>query len=525
MQHVGPHRGTPPPHHEAEAEGLSRRSFVRRSMAAGGAVLLAPLAGCAGGPTGTPGPGTITLGLNRSLVSLDNKLNQFDAAVTVQRAVRQALTRIGPDLTPQLVLADRFAFTDPTTWTVRLRAGVRYSDGRPVQIRDVATALEMYRRVEGSFLAPQFPEWPRVRALDERTFTLTTERPLPTLDFLMSNILITPAADNEPKELDGGVGSGPYVVSSANRGTGDYTLRANPRYWGPPARTREVRVQFVPEESSRVVSLRSGELDVIDSLGPESAEQLDGLPGVQLDTRSGTRVNQLADARVREALTWAIDGRALAEDVLTGSVTAIPGVVPGTLQGAVTTGTYRYDPRRARQLLEAAGVRDLALTFIWESGEFANDSLLMEATMQMLGDVGIRVRLKEFQPGGDISQWRQGKGGDWDVLGNGYGNQTGLAFTSLQGMYGGTPEKEKTRDTYQGYVFPKIAAELEAIGSEVDDARRDRMLAAVQRDIWATWPCLWAFSPKVVLARRDRVEGLGLTSINSYDLAAVRLKG
>jgi hypothetical protein len=73
---------------------------VLRWGALGGAsVALGPLPACAG-PTGTPDPGTLnlTLGLNRSLVSLDNKLNQFEAAVTVQRAVRQALTRIGPDL-------------------------------------------------------------------------------------------------------------------------------------------------------------------------------------------------------------------------------------------------------------------------------------------------------------------------------------------------------------------------------------------------------------------------------------------
>jgi peptide/nickel transport system substrate-binding protein len=114
---------------------------VLRWGALGGAtVALGPLSACAG-PTGAPGPGTLTLGLNRSLVSPDNTLNQFEAAVTVQRAVRQALTRIGPDLEPQLVLDDRFERTEPTAWTVRLRDGVGYSDGSPVTVEDVATAL------------------------------------------------------------------------------------------------------------------------------------------------------------------------------------------------------------------------------------------------------------------------------------------------------------------------------------------------------------------------------------------------
>jgi peptide/nickel transport system substrate-binding protein len=229
---------------------LNRRGFLRLGLLAGAGAAVAPLAGCAG-PTGAPPPGSMTLALNRSLVSLDNKLNQFDAAVTVQRAVRQALTRIAPDLTAQPVLAGRFELTAPTQWTVQLRDGVRYSDGRPVTAQDVATALEMYQQVSGSFLATHFPEWPTVVPIDDSTFTLETERPLPTLDYLMANILISPAQDNRPEELQSGVGTGPYVVTASNRGTGEYSLQANPNDWGPAPNVNAVQVRFVPEESSR----------------------------------------------------------------------------------------------------------------------------------------------------------------------------------------------------------------------------------------------------------------------------------
>ena len=41
----------------------------------------------------------------------------------------------------------------------------------------------------------------------------------------------------------------------------------------------------------------------------------------------------------------------------------------------------------------------------------------------MLRDVGVRVKLQQFEPGGDISAWRQGKAGDWDLLGNGFGTR------------------------------------------------------------------------------------------------------
>ncbi|GAA2649166.1 ABC transporter substrate-binding protein [Streptomyces vastus] len=526
---------TPTPPHRVPPSGRPRRRTVLRWGALGGAgVALGPLPACAG-PTGAPGPGT--LGLNRSLVSLDNKLNQFEAAVTVQRAVRQALTRIGPDLEPQLVLADRFEMTEPTAWTVRLPEGVCYSDGSPVTVEDVATALRMYGEVPGSFLLGLFPELPTVEATGERTFLLRTERPLPVLDRLMANIHITPAKANRPEELRSGLGSGPYRVVRANSGAGEYTLARNTRYWGRQPSVEKVQVRFVPEESSRVVALRSGELDVVDTLTPDSAEQLIGLPGVTVQENVGVRMCQLfynfrkpeghplADPRVRQALTYAIDGTALVDDVLTGTAEEARGVVPLALQGAVPTGTYAFDPGRARQLLRSLGADDLRIKVIWESGEFAGDTSVMEALLDMLQDVGVRASLQQFQPGCDILKWRQGRAGDWDVIGNGYSSPTGQALTMLQGMYGGTAEKERTGDAFMGYVIPRIERQLSAAATEVDDAERDRRLAAVQRAVWDTWPSLWAFAPKTLLARRDRVQGLALQAINSYDLTAIRLEG
>jgi ABC-type transport system substrate-binding protein len=504
---------------------LSRRSFFRLGGAVGAALALGPALSACAGPTGAAGPGTLTLALNRSLVSLDNKLNQFDAAVTVQRAVRQGLTRIGPDLTPELVLAESFELTADTQWTVKLREGVRYSDGTPVTPADVATALQMYRDVSGSFLAAFFREWPTVEVLDDRTFTMNTEKPEPVLDYLMANILITPAAANAAEELQGGVGSGPYVVSSSNRGTGEYTLTRNAAYWGPAANVETVRVRFLPEESSRVVALRSGEVDVIDTISPDSADQLAGLPQVVVERADSTRISQLfynfrkpadhplSDVRVREALSYAINGPSLVDDVLVGSVKQATGVVPSALAGATDTHSYSYDPRKARQLLEAAGVRsgDLELTLIWET------------TVQMLGDAGVRSKLIQFQPGGDISLWRQGKAGDWDVLGNGYASPTGLALTMLKGMYGGTAEKEATRDTYHGYVFPDVQELIDAAGTEVDPVRRQELLDQAQDAVWDTWPCMWSFVPNAVLARRARVADLALQSTNSYPLASTKL--
>ena len=152
---------------------ISRRRLLQLAALASGVSALA-LPGCAT-PTGLPGPGTYNIALNRSLVSLDNKLNQFDAAVTVQRGGASGADPADAGSGLENVLAEAFELTAPTQWTVRLREG----SGTPTTPRsrspDIATALKMYRGTPGGFLATFFPEWPNVVQLDDRTFRMETK--------------------------------------------------------------------------------------------------------------------------------------------------------------------------------------------------------------------------------------------------------------------------------------------------------------------------------------------------------------
>ena len=74
----------------------------------------------------------------------------------------------------------------------------------------------------------------------------------------------------------------------------------------------------------------------------------------------------------------------------------------GLNDGAIETGEYTYDPARARGELDALGISDLELKIIWESGEFAADTDIMESVVQMFSAIGVRTTLQQFEPGGDI---------------------------------------------------------------------------------------------------------------------------
>ena len=525
----------------------SRRTILKFASLAGAGALLAPaLAACAGPKTNPGGAntggaaaagGSLNIVLNRNLVSLDNKLNQYDAAVTVQRAVRQALTQIGDNLTPELVLAESFKQTSPTVWTVKLRSDIHYSDKSPVTVEDVETALKLYFEVKAGYVASQFPEQPTFKKVDDTTFTLTTKSPVVSLNSLMSNILITPAKDNKAQELGTGLGTGPFTIAKADSGTGTYTLARNENYWGEKAKLDTVNVSYQEEEGARVIAITSGQADVIDTITPESAASLKSNADIDVIQTPGTRLihlffnfrkpssSPIANPKVREALSHAIDHDSLIKALMNGQVSSAEGVVPATLAGFAKTGEYTYDVAKAKQMLADNGGSGLKLRIIWEDSEFAGASRVLEAVAQMLAAVGVTAELKMIPKGGEINAWRRGEAGDWDVLANGYGNQTGLALTNLQGQYGGTAEKEKTKDTYQGFVVPEITDLLDQAAAEPDETKRNDLLKQAQEKIWALWPAMWAWTPNNVLAKRKRVTTLKLRAINSYDLSMVTVSG
>jgi peptide/nickel transport system substrate-binding protein len=217
-----------------------------------------------------------------------------------------------------------------------------------------------------------------------------------------------------------------------------------------------------------------------------------------------------------------VDSKTLIDTLMNGQVSNAEGVVPKTLAGFKKTGDYTYDPEKAKSMLAAAGVSGLKLVVIWEESEFAGAAQVMEALVTMLGDVGVTLELTQIPKGGEIAAWRSGdKSGDWHLLGNGYGNQTGLALTNLVGQYAGTAEKEAKKESYHGFVFPEITDLISKAGAESDESKRDDLLGQAQEKIWAQWPAMWAWTPNNVLARSTAVGGLKLRAINSYELSAV----
>lgn len=527
----------------------TRRDILRTGMFLGGSVLLGNIiVGCgtkttppAGGdqpaapaPQPQAPPAALTIGFNREFVSLDTKTYQFDAQLTVLRSIREGLTGLSSELAVVPLVAEEFESAGPSEWRFTLRDGIKYSDGTPVTIDDVETAINSFRDAPKFGFASQFPEWPVVEKLDARTFVLKTHKPFTNLPRLLSYITVIPAALNRNADVDDTPGTGPYRVVKFDKGAQTLELEPNPHYYGQPPVTPKVRTRFFAEDSVRIAALKTGEIDVADSILPDAAVELESDPAITVVRTPGTRLahltynfrkpagHPLTKPQVRAALTYAIDGDSIIKNILMETVSPLKGLIPTTLFGAATVGEYKYDPARAKALLAEAGYGNgLDLVIIWETGEFLRIPQVMEAVASMFQAVGVRTTLKEFPSGGDIGKWRSGEGGEWDILGNGYGNQTGDGLDTLRGIYGGTAEGEAERKTYHGYVQPAVADKLAMAAAEFDTDRRLALMAEAQQLAWATWPQAWGFTQNNITAYRKRVQGIQVTPTNSFNLAGV----
>jgi peptide/nickel transport system substrate-binding protein len=360
--------------------------------------------------------------------------------------------RAGPDVRPGSFqvegdLAESWQQTNDTTYVFKLRKGVRFHarppvNGRELTADDVRYTFERILTEKGSANVSMYRSIARVEAVDRYTVRFTLKEPFAWFLDMIANPMAGAIVARECVEKFGDlkkpeavVGTGPYTLESYRPNTG-LTLVRNPHYFVPGLPHIE-RVEMVVDEdnASRIASFLAGKYD----LGWEFPGVINRSDWVQLaDTlkarRPGLRtaefpsnvVNDLAmrtdrppfsDVRVRQAISLAIDRKAITDSVLEG-VGVVNGPVPAALsdwalpidQLGEGARYYRHDPAEARKLLAAAGYPKGfpgSVCFATYGSTALVDT--MELVLKSLREVGIDARLDQKEYGAYQATCRLGK--------------------------------------------------------------------------------------------------------------------
>jgi peptide/nickel transport system substrate-binding protein len=171
-------------------------------------------------------------------------------------------------------------------------------------------------------------------------------------------------------------GTGPYLFDSWERGQ-QITLKANPDYWGDKAKTPTVIVRTITDAKARVQELQAGNIDGYDLVGPADVKplkdadfQVVNRPAFNILYLGMNQKNKaLADVRVRQAITYAIDRAAVVKSSLPEGSEPATQFIPPTVAGYnEQVEDYPYDLEKAKQLLADAGQSNLELKFAYPTG-------------------------------------------------------------------------------------------------------------------------------------------------------------
>ncbi len=502
---------------------LSRREILKMSaVLAGSGVLLSS------GPAGAAGPqGQLTWGVHVSLAP-----TWFDPAETpggsviplmVMYALHDAMVKPMPGQPQAPSLAESWtASEDALTYEFVVRQGAKFHNGDDVTAEDVKFSFERYRGTSHHVLQDRVAA---VEIPDARRVRFKLKQPWP--DFLTFYVEATGAGWIVPKKYvktvgeegfkKAPVGAGPYKFVSFTPGL-ELTLEAFDQYWRKTPTVKRLVFRAIPDEATRLVALKRGEVDIVYSIRGELAEELARTKGLTLKPTvvPGTAWLYFAeqwdpkspwhDQRVRLAASLAIDHKTINQALTLGHSKITGSTIPDTFEYYWPPPAPTFDPTKAKRLLAEAGYPKG-----FDAGEYNCDSSyanLAEAVLNNLQQVGIRAKLRPIERAAFLKGYAEKSlknliQGQTAVLGNA---ATRLeAFVAKGGAY-----------VYGSY--PDIDALFQEQASELDRTRRAAKLHKIQqlvheRTIYAH---LWQLAFINGAGPRVGESGLGLISGHAY---------
>jgi peptide/nickel transport system substrate-binding protein len=338
-------------------------------IAVGGLLLATAACGGSGGSNGGTGgqaakSESLAVGFVAEPANLD--FTSTEGAAIPQALlvnVYEGLVKLDQDGKIQPLLAEKWDVSaDRKTYTFTLRKGVTFTNGAPFTADDVIFSLDRVKKDWQLKIKAQLDVVDKVEKEDESTVIVTLKHPSNGFLYSMATRLgamfsRTGVADlaNKP------VGTGPYQLGSWKRGD-SIQLGANAKYWGAKPKLSAVTLKYFKDATAMNNALLTGGIDVISSVqAPESLQQF--ADANRFETVEGTTNGEVVlsmnngrppfnDKKVRQAVRYAIDHKALLDTAWAGRGQLIGSMVPPTDPWYEDrTGDYPFDAAKAKALL------------------------------------------------------------------------------------------------------------------------------------------------------------------------------
>ncbi|HEY9326411.1 MAG TPA: ABC transporter substrate-binding protein [Candidatus Limnocylindria bacterium] len=492
--------------------------MLRLSNIAGALVLILATVVTACAPTpATPGPsattasgpkmgGTLILARAGEATNLDpHKVPAFTSA-RVFELVYSYLMRLDDTLGVQPDLADGMPITssDGKTVTVKIRSGVKFHNGDALTSADVKYTFDRIIDTKTAAAARSFfTDVDNITTPDATTVVFNLKSPNAALlaymahpnSGIVSKKIGEANADLTKKET--AIGSGPFKLVEwvpdnfmrfeKNK---DYYVSGQPYLDG-------IRINVVPDEAGLAAALRTKAADMAIVTNAQVARTLRTETGVVLSAKPSLSYNLLFlntkrkpfdNLKVRQAIAYAIDRKAIVDAVASGEGEVTGPVAPALKNYALPTSDYPLytrDIAKAKQLLQEAGVGPVSFTIMTATTEPSYGKAEAELVQAQLAEAGITVKIEAIELNQYVDRWLKS---DFDMA---------------TGLNGGGPDPDFYVFRYftddgnlnqiVGYKNPISSDAIKQARASSDAAKRKELYTTAQKELVNGVPFVWLF--------------------------------
>jgi peptide/nickel transport system substrate-binding protein len=502
-------------------EQANIRSLILSALCA---VILLSLLSC----SSKPDANTLVVIIESSPTNLDPRIGLDAPSERIDSLIFDDLLSRGDDLNVAPALAEHWENPDPLTFVFHLHRGAKFHDGRPLTSRDVKWTFDSLLQGKiRSTKAAVYRFVDHIEAPDDFTVIFRMKQQDSTLLWNLSDgaIGIVPFGSGD-EMTQHPIGSGPFKFVSAETDR-EVVIERNSDYWGEVPKLSRVRFAVVPDETTEALELRkgSGDIAINASLTPDTVQALSGEPTLAIERGHGTRLAYLAfnvrdpilkDARVRQAIAYALDRKPMIKYLWRGDAEVARSVLPAqswAYNGDVPA--YEHDPAKANQLLDAAGyapVNGIRFHITMKTSTDANTRLMVAVMQQQLREVGIALDIRSFEFATFFSDVTHGAfqmyGLRW-IGGNEDPDIFEYAFDSAK-----FPPNGANRGFYSN---PKLDALIDKARTESDLNTRKALYADVQSILADDLPYINLWYLDNVMVHTQRVKNIKLDPEGSYN--------
>jgi peptide/nickel transport system substrate-binding protein len=455
----------------------------------------------------------LSIALGADVTSMDPHFHNLTPNNNVAEHIFETL--VGKDARSRLKpgLAESWRAIDDLTWEFKLRKGVKFHDGGDFTAQDVVFTLDRVPAVPNSpsSFATYSKQITEKIVVDPYTIRFKTATPYPLMPTDMSTIYIVSAraakgasaAGAATEDFNNGkatIGTGPFKFVRYAKGD-RIELARNDAYWGAKPAWEKVTLRIITTDASRVAALLAGDVRAIENVPTSDLARIaksndlslyrtvshrlmylhmdsnrDRTPFVTDKAGKPYDKNPLKDARVRRAISKAINRQALVERVMEGAAVTTGQLMPEGLFGYTSAlKAEPYDVDGAKKLLTEAGYPDgFNITLHAPNDRYVNDEQIAQAVAQLLSRAGITVRVDAMPSSVFFSRASKL---EFSFLLAGWGADTAEASSPLKALLATFDSAKGMGAANRGrYSNAKMDAMLAQALTIVDDAKRERML-------------------------------------------------